>query len=64
MSKKLIILGIGGTCIDILDTVKCINKDQKNTVYECVGFLDDNQKSWGTEIYGVQVLGPLGYLQQ
>jgi sugar O-acyltransferase (sialic acid O-acetyltransferase NeuD family) len=59
MSKKLIILGIGGTCIDILDAVNCINEDEKNPVYECVGFLDDNQKSWETEIYGIKVLGGL-----
>ena len=57
MPKKIIILGIGGTCIDILDALNCINKDQPNTVYECVGFLDDNKKSWGTKIYGVKVLG-------
>ena len=59
MSKKLIILGVGGTCIDILDAVTCINKDKINPVYECIGFLDDNQKSWGTELYGVKVLGSL-----
>jgi sugar O-acyltransferase (sialic acid O-acetyltransferase NeuD family) len=59
MSKKLIILGIGGTCVDILDAINCINKVQKKPVYECIGFLDDNQKSWGSEIYGVKVLGSL-----
>ena len=59
MSKKLIIFGIGGTCVDILDAINCINRDQKKLVYECVGFLDDNQTSWGEKIYGVMVLGSL-----
>jgi len=56
--KKLIILGTGGNCIDILDTINEINKI-KGTVYKCIGFLDDNPKNLGKTHYGIEVLGPL-----
>jgi sugar O-acyltransferase (sialic acid O-acetyltransferase NeuD family) len=57
--KKLIILGTGGNCVDILDTVHEINALAKIPQYECIGFLDDDQQKWGQEIWGVKVLGPL-----
>ena len=57
--KKLIILGTGGNCIDILDTVNEINEHSGQTIYECIGFLDDNQDCWGKVHYGIKVLGPL-----
>jgi len=57
--KKLIILGAGGNCLDILDTVYDINRYNERVVYECIGFLDDNKKLWGEEFYGTRVLGPL-----
>jgi sugar O-acyltransferase (sialic acid O-acetyltransferase NeuD family) len=59
MTKKIIILGIGGNCIDILDTLNDINNSEKKNIYECVGYLDDNDHSWGKEIHGVKVLGSL-----
>jgi len=55
--KKIIILGTGGNCIDILDTINEINKKEKK--YDCIGFLDDNRDKWGKEIWNVKVLGPL-----
>jgi sugar O-acyltransferase (sialic acid O-acetyltransferase NeuD family) len=55
--KDIIILGTGGNCIDILDTVNEINK--KEQIYRCKGFLDDDMEKWGKKIMGVQVLGPL-----
>jgi len=64
MKKKLIILGTGVNCIDILDTVNDINEGQRHLLYECIGFLDDNQKNWGKEHYGVKVLGPLESAQK
>ena len=57
--KKLIILGTGGNCVDILDAVNERNAYSKIPQYECIGFLDDDQQQWGKEIWGVQVLGPL-----
>lgn len=57
--QKLIILGTGGQCIDILDTMNEINLQQSNAPFECVGFLDDNKDNWGKVYFGVKVLGPL-----
>jgi sugar O-acyltransferase (sialic acid O-acetyltransferase NeuD family) len=59
MHKKIIILGTGGNCIDILDTIQTINQAKPELSYECSGFLDDNEQNWGKEYYGVPVLGPL-----
>lgn len=38
MSKKIIILGTGGNCLDILDTLNDINSARGEQVYECIGF--------------------------
>lgn len=59
MTKKIIILGTGGNCIDMLDTINDINVADRATTYECIGFLDDNKNNWDKELYGVKVLGPL-----
>jgi len=58
-TKKIIILGTGGNCIDILDTINDINSISKRNRYKCGGFLDDNKSNWGKEIYGIKVRGPL-----
>ena len=57
--QKLVILGTGGTCRDILDTVLDLNAAEGKTGFECIGFLDDDRALWGTEVQGVPVLGPL-----
>lgn len=57
--KSIIILGTGGTCIDILDTLLDINRALGREEYRCVGFLDDDPKNQGEEYSGVKVLGPL-----
>jgi sugar O-acyltransferase (sialic acid O-acetyltransferase NeuD family) len=59
MTKKIMILGTGGNCIDILDTIHDINAVDRAKTYECAGFLDDNKDHWGKEIHGVRVHGPL-----
>jgi sugar O-acyltransferase (sialic acid O-acetyltransferase NeuD family) len=59
MPKKIIILGTGGNCIDILDTLNSINESKQRGDYECAGFLDDNEQNWGKAYYGVLALGPL-----
>ena len=59
MHKRIIILGTGGNCIDILDTINAINETRRPGTYECVGFLDENEQNWGKKHYGVAVLGPL-----
>lgn len=50
----LIILGTGGNCLDILDTVR-----DHPLGFSCVGFLDDDKAKWHQNVYGVPVLGPL-----
>lgn len=57
--KRVVILGTGGNSVDILDTINDINDLASKPVYECLGFLDDNESLWGTVIQGVKVLGPL-----
>jgi len=57
--KKLVILGTGGNSIDILDTVNDLNSCSSKNLFECVGFLDDNESVWGSTLHGVKVLGPL-----
>jgi len=57
--KKIIILGTGGNCIDILDTINDINERQDAILYKCVGFLDDNPDNANAEFQGVKVLGEL-----
>jgi sugar O-acyltransferase (sialic acid O-acetyltransferase NeuD family) len=59
MIKNIIILGTGGNCIDILDTINDINNSQRKNIYKCIGFLDDNKLNWGKEFQGIKVLGPL-----
>ena len=56
---KTIIIGSNGNCRDILDTINDINDSNNENCYECIGFLDDNSDSHGTEINGVKVLGSL-----
>lgn len=57
--KRIIILGTGGNCIDILDSIQDINEAAFQPVYACQGFLDDNPATWGLTLHGVKVLGPL-----
>lgn len=56
-NKKIIILGTGGNCIDILDAINEINQIKKT--YEIIGFLDDDMNKWEKDYYGVKVLGGL-----
>ena len=57
MQKRIIILGTGGNCIDILDVIDEINKHSPK--YLCIGFLDDDEQSWGKVYRDISVLGPL-----
>ena len=59
MTRKLIILGTGGNCLDLLDMIDEINRAAGESVYECAGFLDDDASLAGKDIGGVKVLGPL-----
>jgi sugar O-acyltransferase (sialic acid O-acetyltransferase NeuD family) len=58
-TKKIVILGTAGNCIDILDTIHEINSAAGGTRYECIGFLDDAAEQHHTQICGVKVLGSI-----
>ena len=57
MTKDIIILGTGGNCIDILDSINEIN--MLKATYNVLGFLDDDQTNHGKSIHGKQILGGL-----
>lgn len=57
--KRIVILGTGGNCIDILETIIAINQASDSPLYECVAFLDDDQSLWGKNLHGVAIRGPL-----
>lgn len=57
--RQVIIIGTGGTCTDVLETLHDINVACGEKRWECAGFLDDNEALWGCEIAGVPVLGGL-----
>jgi sugar O-acyltransferase (sialic acid O-acetyltransferase NeuD family) len=57
--QRVVILGVGGNSVDIVDTLHDLNDAAGEAVYECVGFLDDNEALWGSVRHGVKVLGPL-----
>jgi sugar O-acyltransferase (sialic acid O-acetyltransferase NeuD family) len=59
MQKKILVIGTGGNSIDILDCLNEINEARGETIYECLGFLDDDKNKWGKRLFGIPVLGPL-----
>lgn len=58
-TKNVVILGTGGTSIDIYDLVQDINNDVGRIDYRCVGFATDDVQEFGRDIYGVRVIGPI-----
>jgi sugar O-acyltransferase (sialic acid O-acetyltransferase NeuD family) len=58
-TRKIVILGTGGSSVDILDTINDINRASNTNLFECIGFLDDRDSLWGKAINGVKVLGSL-----
>lgn len=61
--RQIVVLGTGGTCSDIVDTILDIADDPRSSALhgpmECIGFLDDDTQTLGQVIGGVPVLGPL-----
>jgi sugar O-acyltransferase (sialic acid O-acetyltransferase NeuD family) len=58
-AQKIVILGIGGNCIDILDTLNDINVASARLRFQCMGFLDDDPAVHGRRISGIPVIGGL-----
>jgi len=57
--EQLIILGTGGTSVDILDAIVDINEAAGRIVCQPIGFLDDDPDKWNTAQHGIPVLGPI-----
>lgn len=57
--KEIIVFGVGGNCIDILDAILELNTHARAPVYRVLGFLDDREAVWHQEFAGHMVLGPL-----
>ena len=57
LEQDVIILGAGGTGGDILDWFAELSA--QGLVYRPKGFLDDDERKWGTEVRSLPVLGPL-----
>ncbi len=55
MPKKIVIIGAGDLGREVLWLISDINKVQNK--YEVLGFLDDNEKKFGTMLGGHKVLG-------
>ncbi|MGQ0525735.1 MAG: NeuD/PglB/VioB family sugar acetyltransferase [Betaproteobacteria bacterium] len=58
-TQNIVILGTGGNCIDILDTLCAINASAGEARFRCAGFLDDDPAKQGTTILDAPVLGGL-----
>lgn len=61
MANSLIILGTGGSALDVADVVDSLNTDGE--AWETVGFLDD-VKLVGSQHMGLPILGPLSDASQ
>ncbi len=57
--KKVIIIGAGGHCKVVIDTLEIINNVEKQ--YEIVGVLDDNESN--KDVLGYPILGRLSSLK-
>lgn len=55
--RQIVILGAGGTGVDAVEILDAINA--QGGTYQCLGFLDDDERRWGEELAGVRILGPL-----
>lgn len=58
-AKKIIIIGAGGTSRDILDTINDINERSGKTMFECLGFLDDDPSLHDKKFLGASILGSI-----
>jgi sugar O-acyltransferase (sialic acid O-acetyltransferase NeuD family) len=55
--QEIVILGAGGTGLEAVEILEAVNSVARR--YDCLGFLDDDERCWGTDVAGYRVLGPL-----
>ena len=60
--KKLVLFGAGGSGREVANIVEKINAVAPT--YELLGFVDDDEKLWGSELNGYKVLGGTDWLLQ
>lgn len=58
-TQRVIVLGAGGNCRDVIDAMLDANDHASSPLYEPLGYLDDDPDKWGTILGGYPVLGPL-----
>jgi sugar O-acyltransferase (sialic acid O-acetyltransferase NeuD family) len=61
MTKRLVILGTGGSAYDLLDIIEAINAT--GPTWSIIGFLDD-VRAHGSQHLGLPILGPLSEAQR
>jgi sugar O-acyltransferase (sialic acid O-acetyltransferase NeuD family) len=54
---EIIFLGAGAMSVEVFEFLEDLNDDGQ--AYTCLGFLDDDDRKWGTSLLGAPVLGPL-----
>lgn len=59
---QVVILGCSGTGLDALEIMEALNAT--GAKYECVGFLDDDERQWNSDVAGLRVLGPLALARE
>ncbi len=57
--KKVVILGVGGYCANLIDIMRDINTKRGQEIFEPVGYLDDDTKKHGIKYFGLDVMGGL-----
>ena len=60
--KDIIIIGAGGVGREVVWIIDQIN--MKSPTWNIIGFVDDNQMIWNSEINGYPVIGGLEYLEK
>ena len=60
--KDIVIIGAGGVGREVVWIIEQIN--MKEDTWNIVGFIDDNEKIWGTEMNGYKVIGGLSCLDE
>lgn len=60
--KKIYIVGAGGFAREVAWLIEDIN--EKNPIWEIMGFIDENEENIGKELNGYKVLGNLEYLNK
>lgn len=60
--KKLVIIGSGGFCKQVIEVVEEINTIKQK--YNLIGIIDDNKELHGTMVLGYEVIGDTEYLNK